>query len=172
MYELKDNESLAQAMFYTADALIHGEAVITGAIRVNIWFRTDSVPKYVHILNAQMISLTGNGHTMKFSEIFIPIDLIIAYHAAPSVEIDMDYSEDEPHRRMLPIKALGPSSLIVSGESRISMHTEFGTTLEVSRTSWLSLYNIAISNPNLPKMRLEAPMMLLRPEAFSFAPLE
>lgn len=171
MYTLKDNEKLTPVMFYTEDALIHGKVVTTKIVRINIWLRSDSAPKYAHILDAQVISLTGNGKSMKFDEIFVPVEQTIAYHAAPSVEIELDYMENEPNRHMVPIKAVSKSFLTLSGENRISTQTEFGTTLEVGRTSWLSLYNVAISTPNMPQMRLEVPMLLMRPEAFIFAPL-
>lgn len=172
MYELKSNEKITPAMFYTANALFHGEVVTTTVVRVNIWLRSDSAPKYIHMLNAQMLSLSGNGQTMKLNEVFLPTATVIAYHAAPSVEIELDYMENEPNRRMVPVKVIGPSFLTISGENRISTQTDFGTTLEVGRTNWLSLYNIAVSSPNIPKMRLEAPMLLMRPESFNFAPLD
>lgn len=170
MYELKDNEKITPAMFYTSDALIHGKVVTTKIVRVNIWLRSDSAPKYVHLLDAQMIDLTGKGKSMRFNELFIPVAEIVAYHPAPDVEIELDYLADEPNRRMLSTKAIGKFFLTFSGESRISTQTEFGTTLEVGRSSWLSLYNASISSPNMPQMRLEIPMMLLRPECFIFSP--
>lgn len=172
MYELKDNEVATPAMFYTANALFHGEVITTKVVRVNIWLRSDSAPNFIHLLNAEMISLTGSGQTMKLNEAFLPTDSVIAYHTAPGVEIKLDYTGNEPNRRMMPIKLVGSSLLTIVGENRISTQTELGTTLEVGRTSWLSLYNIAVSTPNIPKMRLEAPMILIRPEAFTFAPLD
>lgn len=168
MYTLKENEKTTPTMFYTSEALFHGEVVTTKIIRINIWLRSDSAPKYAQILNAQMISLTGNGYSMKFDEVFVPVDQIVAYHAAPGVEIELDYNEGEPNRRMAPLRVIGPAFLTFTGQTRISTQTEFGATLEVGRTSWLSLYDIAISTPNMPKMRLQTPMLLLRPEKFSF----
>jgi hypothetical protein len=172
MYELKDNEKLTPVIFYTEDSLVHGKVVTTNIVRINIWLRSDSAPKYAHILDAQVISLTGNGKSMKLDEIFLPVEQIIAYHAAPEIELEMDYMKNEPNRHMVPMKAVSKSLLTLSGENRMSTQTEFGTTLEVGRTSWLSLYNVAISTPNMPQLRLETPMLLMRPDAFIFAPLE
>ncbi len=168
MYTLKENEKTTPAMFYTSDALFHGEVVTTKIIRVNIWLRSDNAPKYAQLLNTQMISLTGNGYSAKFDELFIPIDQVVAYHAAPDIEIELDYNENEPNRRMAPLKVIGPSFLTFVGETRVSTQTEFSATLEVSRSSWISLYDTAISTPNMPKMHIQAPMLLLRPEKFSF----
>lgn len=172
MYTLKENEKTTPSMFYTRDALFHGDVVTTKIIRINIWLRSDSAPKYAQLLNAQMISLSGNGYTGKFDEIFVPVDQIVAYHAAPGIEIELDYNANEPNRRMAPLKAIGPSFLTFTGETRISTQTEFGASLEVARSAWLSLYDSTVSTPNVPKMRVQAPMLLLRPEAFSFNLME
>ena len=170
MYTLKENEKKTPAIFYTADALFHGEVITTKVVRVNIWLRSDSAPKYAQILNTQMISLTGNGHSAKFDELFLPVNRIIAYHPAPGVESELDYSENEPNRRMAPLQVYGPSFLTFKGEGRISTQTEFGATLEVGRTAWLSFYNVSISTPNMPKMQLNVPMLLMRPDYFAFNP--
>lgn len=171
MYELNSNEKLTPAMFYTAEALFHGEVVTTDLTRVNIWLRSDSAPKYIHLLNAQMISLTGSRQTLKLDEAFLPTDEVIAYHVAPGVEIQMDYEEDEPNRHMVPTQVISPSFIIFQGDNRISTQTDFGTTLEVGRTAWLSFYNVTVSTPNMPKMSLKAEMVLLRPESFIFRPM-
>jgi hypothetical protein len=168
MYTLKEIEKKTPAMFYTADTLFHGEVVTAKIVRVNIWLRTDNAPKYIHILNAQMISLAGNGHAVKLDELFLPTDQVIAYHPAPGVEGDLDYNENEPNRKMLPIQVFGPSFLTFHAENRISTQTDFGNTLESGRSNWISLYNITVSSPNLPKMSLQVPMLLLRPQWFSF----
>jgi hypothetical protein len=170
MYSLKNNEILTPAMFYTADSLYHGQVVTTEIVRVNIWLRSDSAPKYVHLLNAQQISLTGVGQSLKFNEVFVPTSKIIAYHVAPNVEIELDYLENEPNRHMVPTIVVSPSLLTIQGDSRISTQTDFGTTLEVGRSTWLSLYKATISTPKVPKMSVQTEMVLIRPNDFAFAP--
>ena len=78
MYTLKDNEKTTPAMFYTHDALFHGDVITAEMARVNIGLRSESAPKYIHMLSAQMISLNGNGRIMPFNEVFIPTAEIIA----------------------------------------------------------------------------------------------
>jgi len=170
MYELKENEKTTPAIFYTSDSLFHGEVITTNIVRVNIWLRSDSAPKYVHLLNAQQMSLTGGGQSVKYNEVFVATKQIIAYHVAQNVDIELDYLENEPSRQMVPTIIVGPSFLTIQGESRISTQTDFGNTLEVGRTSWLSIYSASVSTPNMPKMKIQAEMLLLRPEAFSFSP--
>lgn len=169
MYELKEHEKVTPAMFYTGDALYHGNVVTTKIVRVNIWLQSDSAPKYIHLLDAQQIPFGSNMPSLKYDEIFFPAAQVIAYHVAQNVEIELDYAENEPNRRMVQTRIVSPSLLTLQGESRISTQTDFGTTLEVGRSSWLSLYNATISTPKLPKMRVQAEMLLLRPEFFSFS---
>lgn len=174
MYTLKNNEKQTPVVIYTSNALIHGEVVTTEIVRVNIWLRTDNAPNYAHLLNAQIISLAGTTgvKTLKFDDIYVPTNEIIAYHVAPGVEIDLDYMENEVNRRMVPVQAISPELFTLKAEMRISTQTEMGVTLEVGKTRWLSLYNISISNPHLPTMVIQTPMMLIRPEKFSFGIIE
>ncbi len=171
MYELKDNEKVTPTIFYTSDNIIRGDLISMEIVRVNIWLRANSAPKYVHLLNAQMISLTGNGKIIKADEIFVPVHTIIAYHTAPNQAFELDYQENEANRQMVAVKAVAQSMLNISGKNRISTQTELGTTLEVGRTKWYSLYDVTIATPNIPNMHLTAPMILLRPEHFAFIPL-
>lgn len=172
MYTLKENETKTPAIFYTSDTLYLGEVVTTKIVRVNIWLRTESAPKYAQLQNAQMISMSSAAQSIKLDEVFVPVDRIVAYHVMPEIEVEMDYIENEPNRRMLPVQAFGPSFLTFKGENRVSTQTDFSVTLEVGRTQWLSLYNMSISTPHLPKMHLQAPMLLLRPEFFAFSIIE
>ena len=172
MYILKENEKKTPAIFYISDTLFLGEVITTKIVRVNIWLRTESAPKYVRLQNVQMISLSSAAQSIKLDEAYVPVDQIIAYHVTPEVEVQIDYNENEPNRRMLPMQAFGPSFLTFKGENRISSQTDFGVTLEVGRTQWLSLYNTSISTPYLPKMHLQTPMLLLRPEFFTFSVIE
>jgi hypothetical protein len=57
----------------------------------------------------------------------------------------------------------------VKGKIRISTQTELGTSLEVARVSWLSIYEAEIVNPYLSQMSsLHVPMLLVNPEHVAF----
>lgn len=167
MYTLKDNEKKTSVMAYTEDALIYGEAVSTKIVRVNIWMRTDSAPKYVHLLNVQIVRPGNSVKTMKFDEMFMPTSELVAFHVAPGIEIDLDYEEGESNRMMQPVKVI-LGSFVVESVVRISTQTELGNSLEVGRTNWLSLYEAQISNPYLPQMNVPVEMLLVRPEKVGF----
>jgi hypothetical protein len=60
-------------------------------------------------------------------------------------------------------------TFIVKGKLRISTHSDFATSIEVGRASWLSVYDADITNPFLAQMPpIHVPMMLVRPEQASF----
>jgi hypothetical protein len=57
----------------------------------------------------------------------------------------------------------------MSGKIRISTHTEVDTTLESARVSWMSVYEVSITNPFLPQMSaLQSPMVLVNPAHVAF----
>ncbi len=60
MYILKPDEKTTPVMLYTKELVIRGEVVTKEMVhRINIWLRTDGVPKYMHLLKAQVVLLGG-----------------------------------------------------------------------------------------------------------------
>jgi len=167
MYELQANEKTTPVVVYTEDTLIHGEIVTRDIVRVNILMRTEGAPNYLHLLNAQIIHPDNATKIVKFAELFVPATEVIGFHVAPGTEIELDYDANEENRRMQPIKA-SMGSFFVESKVRISTHTDLGTTLDVSRTAWLSLYEAQITNTYLPQMNVSAEMILVRPKKVAF----
>jgi hypothetical protein len=80
----------------------------------------------------------------------------------------LDYDPAEADRRMEPVDLL-VGTFVMSGKIRISIHTELDTTLESARVSWMSVYEVSITNPYLPQMTaLEVPMVLVNPAHVAF----
>ena len=171
MYILKNNEKATPVMVYTESTLIHGQVVTTEFLRVNIWLRTEGAPKYIHMLNAQMIYPGAAVKTVKFDEIFIPTGEIIGFHVAPGVEVELDYDPGEANRMVIAVSAIA-GSFVIKSQMRISSQTELRTSLEVARTNWLSLYEAQITNPFLPQMNVQVPMLLVQPEKVPFGLVE
>jgi hypothetical protein len=171
MYTLQENEKTTPVVAYTENSFIYGDLVTTKVVRVNIWLRTDSAPKYLHLLHAQVSRMSGSVKTLKFEEIFFPVNDLIGFHLAPGVESPLDYEEGEANRRMLPVQAL-VGAFTIRASARISTQTEFKTALEVSRSSWFSLYDATISSPYLPQMKMQVPMLIVRPEHAAFSLME
>jgi hypothetical protein len=60
-------------------------------------------------------------------------------------------------------------TFVMKGQIRISTHTEVDNTLESARVSWMSVYDVSITNPYLPQMpALQVPMVLANPSHVSF----
>jgi hypothetical protein len=170
MYVLRPDEKTTPVMLYTHDMLARGEAVSKQNVqRVNIWLRSDGVPKHMHILKPQVIVFGGTPvKPLSFSEIFFPTSQLIAFHTLPPTDEPLDYDPTETNRVMQDVQAL-VGTFVVRGKIRISAQTELATSLEVARISWMSIYDAEIANPYLPQMPpMRVPMMLVKPEEVAF----
>ncbi len=168
MRPLASDEKSALVMLYTHAALVRGEIVIKDNLRVSIWLRTQGVPNYIHVHAPQVIGFEGTPpKSFAYSELFIPTADVIGFHLAPPAQDPLDYETGELNRRMQPVDML-VGSFIVKAKLRISTQTELATFLDVSRSSWLSVYDAAITNPYLPQFNIQAPMMLVNPSHVSF----
>lgn len=165
MYILRPDEMTALVMLYTQHSVVRGEAVIKRNVpRVSIWLRTDGAPRYLHILKPQVLVFGGSPvKALSYSEVFVPTSQAIGFHALPPLEEPLDYDPAEADRKMEAVDVL-VGTFVMRGHIRISTHMEVDTTLESARVSWISLYDVSITNPHLPQMpALQVPMMLVNP---------
>jgi hypothetical protein len=170
VYVLRPDEKTALVMLYTLHNVVRGEAVVKQNIpRVNIWLRTDGAPRYVHILKPQVLVFGGSPvKALSYSEIYFPTSEVIAFHTLPPTEEPLDYDPTEADREMDVVELL-VGTFVMKGKIRISTHMEVGTSLEAARVSWMSVYDVWISNPYLPQMpALQVPMVLVNPSHVSF----
>lgn len=171
MYELKDNEKATPIIAYTEDTVIHGKIVTRDIVPVPILLRMEGAPNYIHLLNAEIIRPDNPTKALKFTELLAPSEELIAYHVAPNIPVDLDYEENIPNRHMVDLKVT-MGSFVANCQARISTKTELTTFLEVSHSSWLSLYNGYITNTYLEAMKVSTPMFLVRPEKVAFGIIE
>ncbi|NJC98113.1 MAG: hypothetical protein C3F07_06850 [Anaerolineales bacterium] len=170
MYILKPDEKTTPVMIYTQDTLIRGEVVTKQNVpRVNIWLRTDGVPRYLHVLKPQVLIFGGTSpKPLSFSEIHYPASRVIGFHVLPPADEPLDYDPEEENRMMQDVHVL-VGTFIVKGRVRISTQTELSTSLDVARVSWISVYEAEITNPYLAQMPpMHVPMMLVKPENAAF----
>jgi hypothetical protein len=170
MYILRPDERTTPVMLYTHESVIRGEVVTKESVhRVNIWLRTDGAPKYMHLLKAQVLSFGGSPiKPLSYAEIYFPTSQLIAFHTLPPVNEPLDYEPNEANRMMQPMDVL-VGTFVMKGKIRISTQTEVGTSLEVARVSWMSVYETTISNPYLPQMPpMQIPMVLINPMHVAF----
>lgn len=170
MYVLRPDEKTAPVMLYAKNSVIRGDAVVKQNIpRINIWLRTDGAPRYMHILKPQVLVFGGSPpKALSYSEIYFPTSETIAFHPLPPLEEPLDYDPSEADREMDVIELL-VGTFVMKGKIRISTHMEVATTLESARVSWMSVYDVWITNPYLPQMpALQVPMMLVNPGHVAF----
>ena len=170
MYILRPDEKTAPVMLYTKEAVVRGDVVAKQSnLRVNIWPRTDGVPKYMHLLKPQMLVFGGGlAKPLSYAEIFFPTIELIAFHTLPPTDEPLDYEPNEANRTMEWIEVM-VGTFIMKGQIRISSQTEVGVSLEMARVSWMSLYDAVISNPQLSQMQpLHVPMVLINPARVFF----
>ena len=170
MYILRPDEKTTPVMLYTQHSVVRGEVVTKeSVIRVNIWLRTDGAPKYMHVLKPQVLLFGGSPvKALSYSEIYFPTSQLIGFHTLPPANEALDYDPAEANRMMQPIEVI-VGTFVMKGNIRISTQTEVGTSLEVARLSWMSLYDAVITNPYLPQMPpMQIPMVLVNPTNIAF----
>jgi hypothetical protein len=170
MYILRPDEKTTPVMLYTEESVVRGEVVTKDVVhRINIWLRTDGVPKYMHLLNAQVVLFGGgSGRTLSYPEIYFPSAELIAFHTLPPTEEPLDYDPAEANRMMVDVDMI-VATFVMKGRIRISTQTEVGVSLEMARVAWTSLYDATITNPYLPQMPpLSVPLVLVNPAHVAF----
>jgi len=167
MKPLASDEKIALVMVYTPNMLVRGEVIVKESLRVSIWLRTQGIRNYVHILEPQIILFGGaSPKTLQYSEIFVPIEKVLAFHLAPPAHEPLDYDEDETNRMMQAVD-LVVGTFLMKANLRISTQTDVATNLDISSTAWMSIYDAAVSNPYLPQFSAQAPMLLVNPGGVS-----
>ena len=171
MYTPSSDEKTTPVMLYTQDALVRGEVVTKQNVhRINIWLRTDGAPKYLHILKPQVLVFGGSPvKVLSYSEVYFPTAQLIGFHTLPPTEEPLDYDPNEANRMMQPVDVL-VGTFAMKGKIRISTQTDIGSSLEVARVAWMSLYEVEVTNPYLPQMpAIHVPMALVSPAHVAFA---
>ena len=98
---------------------------------------------------------------------FIPTVQVAAFHLAPPAQDPLDYDASEGNRIMQPLDVM-VGSFIIKGKMRISTQTDVGTSLDVMRASWMSIYEAEIGNPYLPQFNVHVPFLLVNSNLVSF----
>lgn len=174
MYILRPDEKTTPVMLYTKEAALRGEVVTKEVVhRINIWLRSDGVPKYMHLLKAQVLVFGGGqSKALTYPELYFPSAELIAFHTMPPTEEALDYEPAEADRMLEPVDVL-VGTFVMKGKVCISTHTELGVSLEVARVLWMSLYEAVITNPYFPQMPLlNVPMVLVNPGHVAFGVTE
>ncbi len=165
---LTSDEKATLVMVYTQNALIRGELVTRESVRVSIWLRTDGAPRFFRLQNAHMLSFaSGPAKSSNYTEIYVPVAQVVGFHIAPPAQDPLDYEEGE--NRAVEVVSVGVGSFIFKGKIRFSTQSGLGSSLEMVH-SWMSQYEVEITNPSLPQMpAMFVPMLLLSPNQITLA---
>lgn len=168
-YKLAADEKTSLVMIYTAAGLIRGEVITKESIRVSIWLRMQGAPEFIHMLKASVLTLGGGSFKQSaFAELIVPTSEVLAIHLSPPAHDPLDYDENEANRVMETITAL-VGSFRFDGHIRLAVQSDAVTALSVSRSPWLSLYQVEITNPYLSGIgAMKVPMALVRPTQVLF----
>jgi hypothetical protein len=170
MYTPVEDEKLTTVMIYTHDGLYRGDVVSkVSVVRVSLWLRSQGVPDFFHMLKPQVLLFgSGAAKTLNFSEMFISRADVIAFHLVPPASDPVDYEADEKNRLVVPVTAM-VGTFLFAGNLRVSAQTGLKTSIEGSRSNWMSAYEVDITNPYLPQMApIHVPMLLLNPSKVNF----
>ncbi len=170
MYTLAAGEKATLVMAYTHTMLIRGEVITTENIRVNTWLRTAGVPEFMHFVRPQVLMFgSGSVKTLSYSELFLPVAQLIAFHPVLPAENVADFDENEKNRVMVPMTAI-VGTFLLKGNLRISSMINLASSIEMAHASWSSIYEVEITNPYLAQMPpLRMPMVLVSPKHVSLA---
>jgi hypothetical protein len=169
MYTLAPDEKVTTVLVYSPNKLIHGDLVTKKDARVGIWLRMQDLPNYLHLLNTEVLFFGGTPHkSLKYDEYYFPISRIIAFHLAPGSSEPLDYDPETPNRAMVDVDMI-IGAFMLKGSVRMSTHADFTRMIEISHTTWFSVYDADINNPFLPEMpTIHVPMVLVNPTQVSF----
>ncbi len=168
MYTLGAEEKTTLTMAYTPTMLVRGEVVSMQSMRVGIWLRTDSAPKYLHFLKPQIIMFgAGAPKSLSYPELLLPVSEMIGFHVVPPTDEPLDYDPNEQNRAMEPVSML-LGTFFIKSKIRIAGGTSASKAIDLSRATWMSTYDAEISNSALPQFNMIAPMMLINPMRAAF----
>jgi hypothetical protein len=170
MTALPSDEKNTLVMIYTHNMLVRGEVVTMQGVRVSTWLRTQGVPEYIHLFKASVLHFgSGVVKALTYSEVYVPVTTVIAFHLVPPVSELLDYSADEENRIMVPVTAL-PGTFQFKGYFRIATKATLSNSIELAHSDWSSIYNVDVTNPSMPQMQpIHVPMILINPKQVSLA---
>ncbi|MCL4822905.1 MAG: hypothetical protein KJZ57_01685, partial [Anaerolineales bacterium] len=87
---------------------------------------------------------------------------------APPSQEPLDYDEREDRRVNKPV-TIHMGLFTVNGYFRAASQSDLLTTLSVSHSAWMSIYDASVSSPYIPQMPpIQVSMMLARSEQIGF----
>lgn len=173
-YHLNPDEKVSTVMVYTNDHLMWGDVVTKTGIRVSTWLRSQSIPQYIYLHNANILRFSASGASKPqfYKGLHIPSSQVIAFHLKPPASDPIDYDPQEPMRKMAPtIALLGWFKFEFA--VRMSTHTDLERFLDVVKEAFTGVYDVVITNLSVPNMGvIRTPFALIRGNTAIFSSKE
>jgi hypothetical protein len=173
-YHLNPDEKVSNVMIYTADHLIWGDVITKTGIRVSTWLRSQAIPQYIFLHNANILrfSVSGALKPQFYKGLHIPSAQVIAFHLKPPASDPIDYDAQEPMRKMSPTLAL-VGWFRFEFTMRMSTHTDLERFLDVTKEAFTGVYDVVITNLAVPNMSIiRVPFAMIRGNAVMFSSKE
>ncbi len=163
-YSVNPDEKVTPVMVYTQNEMAWGEVITKQKIRVGAWLITDMAPAYVQLFLAQHLILSNDGppRPLRFTQLFVPLEQVIGFHVMPSVKEPLYYDPNMPNRKMEMVTAL--SGLFqFKGHVFMSSQSNLDQFLDVSRESFIQLFDVEITHPKMPPPgKIRVPYAVIR----------
>ena len=162
-YELKDTERIFPVMIYTPNHFYWGKLVHPMGIRPQNWLKMAMVPEFFLLMDANMLIFGGQQPVrLSYTEIYIPVSQILAFHLVPPFDFEPDFDPDERNREMKPVSIISDIYRF-DGKVRVSSIAEFAFSIQGGGQSYFSLYDVTASHPTTPGLKpMKVPYALIR----------
>jgi hypothetical protein len=151
---LGEEEKSTPVMVYSPNGLAWGHLITKEAILPERILTGVTIPDFITLYNAQTILAQGNtlSKPNKYTELHFPYDEIIGFHLMPPHEAQLDYDPSEPNRIMAPV-TVQVGAFHFYANYRISTQTSIQTMLDVTKSDFISIYDVDIHHPGNPNMK-------------------
>lgn len=151
---LAENERATVVMVHTANTLSWGHLITKKAILAERFLIGATVPEFISLFNVQTIAIHGShvAKPIKYDELNVPYEAIVAFHLMPPAEAQLDYDPSEPNRLMIPFTA-HTGSFHFNAKIRVGSQTSVQTLLGVAKSDFISIYDVEICHPSNPNMK-------------------
>jgi len=166
-YTLAVDEKATPVMVYTLTSLSWGDLVTKELVRVRTWLRTTMAPLYLSLYEARVLPIGGAGAARPWilSEFHVPTSQVIAFHLLPPASELLEQDPEEPNRKAEPVTAL-VGLFRFDGLVRMAARSNLGTYVDITRETFIPLYEVEVSHPATPSLgTMRVPYALVRQEA-------
>lgn len=170
-FSLAADEKATPVMVYAATTILWGQMISKEMVRVSTFLRTIT-PDYVSLHDARILPLqvAGPEQSIPVPEVHVRTPEVIGFHLLPPASEPPDYDPNEANRKMDSVSVIvGPYRF--DGLLRTSTMTDLQKHLEITRETFVSLYEIEVSLPGMPAMGvIKSSQALIRRDVCIFAP--